>query len=373
MKNKKRLSDLLALLQHENPADADSEHMSDELVFGYFAGSLNDSQRSSVAIHISQCDDCARHVSELQRHFDHWENEMRLELSNYVPPAVPISKCPKRVSGGKSKTFDSCLDSKTREKVEHPMRGSSDYFLQQMRIDVKEKRRLARWVLAQHPLRAHAGVVIDAGSSTFHVWKMIRRGLVGGNYRNLTVMTNNCEVLSDWMETQRTHPILGTTVDVAGGIFDASHRAFYGSQERKKISSMLFSYVYIGIAGLEMDDSGRFLIGYHSEPYEVQSKHVLFQPPCEARILLVTARKIGYAGSRALNLFDIPNANWKAPICLVSTTPTTREQGNAFERLKRSLLEGRVRDNLLGRQMTFKWSIVDCSTEHPELVDDIVV
>jgi DeoR/GlpR family transcriptional regulator of sugar metabolism len=250
--------------------------------------------------------------------------------------------------------------------------ATPDYFQQQTKVDALQKERLAKWVLREYPLRDHAGVMVDAGSTVYQVWRRIKKGLESGRYHNLRVMTNNFPVLFDWIETQHSHLIPGTTVDVAGGIFDPIHRTFYGGQERKKVQNMFSSYAYIGMAGVEVDDAGRLLIGYHRGLHEVQSKHVLFQMPCEARILL-TPRKIGYTGSTAINLFDIPNGNWKSPIYLISTKWTNADEKKAFDRFRSSLLEGRVRQQILRRQITFHWKVVNCSGSNPVLEEDLTV
>jgi DeoR/GlpR family transcriptional regulator of sugar metabolism len=375
---------LLTLLKNDSGDKTEvDEHLNDEQVFGYFEGSLRRSERDIIDRHTANCPACADHLIQLQQYFDTWEGEIQgrsITRRDAVPSAEGQARTPQLNPIAMRPDIESPHFSQSRRKQEMPRKSSGkkkaispDYFSQQMRVDAREKKRLARWVLQRYPLRDNAGVVVDAGSTAFHIWKIISKRLVTRTHRNLTVMTNNFEVLSDWIKTQRSHMVLGTTVDVAGGIFHPPHRAFYGSQERKKVKSMLLSYVYIGLAGLDVDDGGRFLIGYQSEPFEVQSKQVLFQCPCEARFLLATARKIGYSGSRALDLFTIPNVNWKAPIYLVSTTPTNAREEAAFGRLKHSLLEGRVRDNLMERGIAFNWSIVDCTNDRPKLVDDVIV
>lgn len=339
-----RLGALLEFLgEQETETSSESPHLTDEQVFGFIGDALPAGEREQVGRHLALCAKCANDLAELQHEFDEWEVEAG-------PVVNPVIQCRKEVASMNEKRS-----------------VSLNYFDQHLHIDAEVKKKLGHWVVKQFPLEEHAGVFLDAGSQAFYVWQDLYRLLKKKNLRNIHVLSNSYPILKHWVESQRRNPVLGTSLDLAGGVFDDRTLAFYGVQEKKKLSSMTLSHLYIGAVGVEISDKGKLLLGYQSVGGEADSKKLLFEASCEKRIVLATSRKIGYAGAKTLDVLDFHDKAHNAPIYLISDTPETKDQEVRFERFRYELEAGKLRAHLDNRGITFTWYIVDCHGREPQL------
>lgn len=249
------------------------------------------------------------------------------------------------------------------------------FALAQKNVDPDDKKLVALWAAEEKPLSDGAGVFIDAGSSCLAVWEVIREQLSMAKFANILVSTSNFLILQDWATKPSDSNFPGTSMEMAGDIFDAPHMAFFGETAEKKLLSGSFrpAVVYIGTSGVEFEEDS-LLLGYHAGDLEKDAKELLFKCPAKVRIILATPRKIGNAGGRVFNVLAIENIDARAPIYLVTTTPTGAEEEMQFSCAKSTFsgeaFETAVRD----KGLEVHWIIVDRnSTEVPKAVEHLVI
>jgi hypothetical protein len=217
---------------------------------------------------------------------------------------------------------------------------------EQKRLELEGKQAVAIWAMRRFRPSLGTGVVLDAGSACFEVWRAMRAGIEGGEFDHIKVKTSNFGVLSDC--TNATHVLQNTAVDLWGDMFDPQHEAFYVTESSViMLSAFRPSEVYIGASGVEIEGSS-LLIGFHGF-LERQHKQLLLRFPCRNRIILTTAIKIGNAGGNVIDVLALDKADdkttvRKAPIYLVTTVPASADK----------IIQGRLRvaqDNLFSSGM----------------------
>lgn len=226
----------------------------------------------------------------------------------------------------------------------------------------EEKTIMARWAVQEMRIISGAGVFLDAGSSCLAVWQEIIRQLELQRFSHLSVVTNNFMVLQDWVNSASTIPeFQGTSVDLAGEIFDTPHLAFYGEATRRRLMSGSFlpSVVYIGTSGIDFYESSKIFLGFHAGELERASKELLFQCPSKARVILADSRKIGQAGGNVFDCLTVDHLDARAPIYLVTVEPSKGSPDQrTFESAYDAFLSSRMQTAIANSGVQFHWVVL---------------
>lgn len=246
-------------------------------------------------------------------------------------------------------------------KDEIPEGTTRGFVFQQLDVDPDEKALAACWAVQELPLKNGAGIILDAGSSCLKVWEEIASRIKSRGLAYLTVYTNNLLVLDNWRT--RVNDLGGTNVGLLGWKLDVAHMAFLGCEEAERRlmePAVRCSTVFVGTSGIEFDERGRILTGYHAEG-ERDIKELLFKCYARNRVILATPSKIGFAGGHVIDILAV--ADPCAPIYLV-----TSEQGgqkdveSEFANAKRVIKAPSFEKTLRDKRIEFHWVILDKKT-----------
>jgi DeoR/GlpR family transcriptional regulator of sugar metabolism len=353
-------------------------HLTDDQVVGYLMEDLFPEISSIVDKHLSQCDGCSRDMANLieetrawlARRSANWQRSTNRQIEAVFNKLNEEWEIISGFREGRMKDSDT----QTADQGLSRRHRIVTFALHQKTLDSKRKDVVAEWAVENFRLSSGAGVFFDAGSSCLKAWEALRQQISQREIMHISVVTNNFMILMDWANKSFTK-LQDTIVDMVGGSFDASHLALYGEGVRQRLMSGTFrpAVVYIGSSGIEFDDRGSMLFGYHANEPEREVKELLFQCPCKARVILATARKIGNAGGTVFDLLQVPNLDVKAPLYLVTTPPEpdTLEQ-ELYERALRLYSSDRVQEAILEKGLNFKWIEIIDAHKAVNLTDQVV-
>jgi len=259
------------------------------------------------------------------------------------------------------------------EELSGTPRPRESFAKEQKRLELTGKQAVAAWAMRRFPPSFGTGVVLDAGSACFEVWRAMRAGIESGAFDHIKVKTSNFGVLSDC--TKATHVLQNTAVDLLGDMFDPQHEAFYvTSPDLGMFSAFRPSEMYIGASGIEIVGA-RVLFGFHGF-LEKPHKQLLLRCPCRRRIILTTAIKIGNAGGNVIDLLTLDKADdrtpvHKAPIYLVTTLPAPGDKvlQAQLSQAQDSLFSNEMAEALTRKGLEIHWVTVDLDGNE---VDDLV-
>jgi hypothetical protein len=235
------------------------------------------------------------------------------------------------------------------------------------RIDQVYKAVATQWAGNEMRFTTGGAVVLDAGSQCRQMGLAITKLLIDGSYSMMTVVTNNHQVLQDWVEALARHPQLASShIKLLGDVFDVDHLAYYGNTLRDKLTSPEFrpSHGFIGASGIEIDPDGHILIGYHGGPDEKMAKESLFSCCCtEARVILATPLKIGHPRSGyVFDLVSMPSINTRTPIYLVTVQAPTAADAERFQQVRNALSTPAMAAALRKAKIDFRWVLLDAES-----------
>ena len=251
------------------------------------------------------------------------------------------------------------------------------FAIAQSRVDPQAKQLVASWVSQHLHLKSGAGIIIDAGSSCLEVWRAIVDQIEDNQFAFLTVYTNSYQVLEHWRDRLNNRQVQQTNVQLIGSKLDAEHLAFYGQEAVDKVMTHDFRAmnVYIGISGIEFDEEGRILVGYHADEPELQIKKLLFQCHAQKRIILATPAKIGFAGGRVFNVLDVKGLNTDAPIYLVTINPEKgSKEEKQFKQAMRVFQSKAMEHAISNKKMVLHWITIDHKNDGvPKMIAHLVL
>jgi hypothetical protein len=233
---------------------------------------------------------------------------------------------------------------------------------EKMEEDVEEKKAVAEWVDSKYCLPGGAGVFFDAGSQCSLQWERTQERLLLGQVSHLSIVTSSALIIQNFSQKVIAHALRGTTVAIAGDIFDVEHLAFLGNSAKDRLMSRRFrpAIVYIGTSGIEFDGSS-ILFGYHAGDAERELKGLLFECPAKDRVILATPRKIGNAGGA---VFDVLKLNGNAPIRLVTAEPPKGSPWRAqFDRALEIFNGPQMQKAFRNKKLTFRLTCIDPATK----------
>lgn len=281
-----------------------------------------------------------------------------------------MAKRKKRKQTGTSRNFRGIQgNNEYLKKKEHiQSHKSGDYALMQQDVAPRHKELAAKWVLNELSFGSGAGLILDAGSSCWKLWKETAKAIEAGDYPHLTIYTNNLFVLDEWRENSYKPQIRSTKVKIFGWELDCSHRAFYGGTDevRQRLTDKNFRpwAVFIGTSGIEFGGKDGILFGYHADEAELQIKKILFQCKTRMRIILATPQKIGYAGGIVFDILDVKGLDTTAPLYLVTTAPDQEEKSHQkqFYEARRIYKSEAMQQKIRESGLSFHWIILDPKT-----------
>lgn len=251
------------------------------------------------------------------------------------------------------------------------------FAMAQSGVDPEEKQLEGLWVSQHLRLQNGAGIIIDAGSSCLEVWRAIVDQIDDNQFAFLNVYTNSYQVLEHWRERLNSRQVQQTKVQLIAGELDAEHLAFYGPEAVHTVMNPSFRAmnVYIGTSGIEFDEAGRILFGYHAGRLEREIKELLFRCHAQKRIILATPRKIGFAGGLVFNVLEVDELNAEAPIYLVTTNPEKGSENEVqFERAMEVFKSKAMEEAITKKNLEFHWITIDRENGGvPKMLEHIVV
>lgn len=245
---------------------------------------------------------------------------------------------------------------------------SGDFARMQQDVAPRHKELAAKWVLNELSFGSGAGLILDAGSSCWQLWKETAKAIEKGDCAHLTIYTNNLLVLDEWREGSSKPQIRGTKVKIFGWELDCSHRAFYGGTDEVRLRLKDKNFrpwaVFIGTSGIEFSGEDGILFGYHADEAELEIKKILFQCKTRMRIVLATPHKIGYAGGSVFDILDVEDLDTTAPLYLVTTAPDQEEKSHQeqFNQARRIYESKPMQQKIKESGMEFHWIILDPKT-----------
>jgi len=228
------------------------------------------------------------------------------------------------------------------------------YVHEQTNLEKEEKEIEARWIANDLPLQNGSGLFIDAGSSCFVCWERIAERFNQDHLSFGSVLTSSLLVLQSWAENHASAPSHIPRLQIAGGLFDADHLAFYGA-DRSRFDGFRPTAVLIGAFGVEFEP-GRLWLGYNAGDPERDAKKLLFQCNAKRRIILLTPSKIGNAGGSNLDVLEIEGLDANAPIYLVTTEPPAGTvYRRAFDNAKKIMRSKEMTAKLQSKGLVIHW------------------
>jgi DeoR/GlpR family transcriptional regulator of sugar metabolism len=246
------------------------------------------------------------------------------ELIDYVASLPPQDVDKELKAMGLATVAQEIAQSHAVPREDSPAPDRTSFAREQESVDRDEKEIAAEWAIDNLPVRSGEGIVVDAGSSGLAVWRLLVERIRKGDPTNITVYSNSFQVLEHWRDNVMIPQVRETSVELIGSSLDAPHLAFYGPEARAKLMPEKPTFrpaaVFIGTSGIEFDEHGRMLFGYHAGDPELDTKKVFFECYAKKRIILATPRKIGHAVGRVFDVLSVKPS--RAPIYLVMAEPS---------------------------------------------------
>jgi DeoR/GlpR family transcriptional regulator of sugar metabolism len=347
-------------------------HPAEDALAGYIGECLPIEREKQISEHLGVCEPCANLVLKLTTVSRDW---LQVEASDVLRstreklkavfqeiiayPSSLVVESDTQTPQGQSSTGGNMSNHAEMAIEAKTIRDFVPFALDQKTVDSNHKQLVGQWAAQYFRLTSGAGLFFDAGSSCLKAWEAIRDRIASREISHINVVTNNFMILQDWAN-QHFSRLLDTSVDMAGESFDPLHLAFYGEGIRRRLTMGAFrpAIVYIGTSGIEFDEHGSILFGYHAKDPEREVKQVLFECPCKARVILATAKKVGNAGGTVFDLLALKdNRDVKAPPIYLITTPP--EPGGpdeeAYERSLRIYGSDQLQDAITSRGLDFQW------------------
>lgn len=350
-----RLSEVLEPCRPREDIEDAGEHVTDEDLAAFVLDAETRQGVESIERHVMHCDECGELTDQLVELASSWKTQLEPLMLEAATPSQPVKQVestapPQRTASPK----------KNKKKVwTYSKYNAAQY--------PKEKKRLAKFALRDLGLHIGDGVFLDAGTQSTAVFNRLRRS----SKEFIHVLTWNLEVVRKFSKWQEQHPKRRPFIDLillagAGRGIDIDHQAIYDKGTRELLMSGNYrpKAVFIGVSGIDFAQQ-RIEIGYHSKT-DRESKELLFQIPCERRIILATNRKIGDAGTLRFNLLDVKGEYCDRPIELITLAPQLVSEDAAeasdyrrFDRARKEFVSRSMKAAIKQAGLDFSWRVAD--------------